>query len=92
MNAVHKGVICAPSPTVSTALSSAFHPRYLMSPRGGGASGVDLDHVRQAAELFLATRAALETDREIVLDSPSSRWAENRVHPCQNTPKLSWLA
>ena len=50
---------------------------YLMSTRGGGASGVDLDHVRQAAELFLATRAALETDREIVLDSPSSRWAEN---------------
>ena len=44
-----------------------------MSLRGGGASGVDLGYVRQTAELFLATRAALETDRELVLDSPSSR-------------------
>lgn len=45
---------------------------YRMSLRGGGASGVDLDYVRQTAEFFLATRAALETDREIVLDSPPS--------------------
>ena len=46
---------------------------YRMSLRGGGASGVDLGYVRQTAELFLATRTALETDRELVLDSPSSR-------------------
>ena len=41
---------------------------YRMSLRGGGASGVDLDYMRQTAELFLATRAALDADRELVLD------------------------
>lgn len=46
---------------------------YRMRLRGGGTSGVDLDYVRQTAELFLATRAALEIDREIVLDFLSSR-------------------
>ena len=42
---------------------------YRMSPRGGRAPGVDLDYMRQTAELFLATREALEEDREIVLRS-----------------------
>ena len=45
---------------------------YRMSRRGGGAPGADLDYVRQTAELFLATREALETNREIVLDSTAS--------------------
>lgn len=45
---------------------------YRMSPRGGGAPGADLGYVRQTAELFLATREALEADREIVLDRPAS--------------------
>lgn len=43
---------------------------YRMSARGGGEPGEDLDYVRQTAELFLATRAALEADREVVLESP----------------------
>ena len=38
-----------------------------MSGRGGGAPGAGLDYVRRTAELFLATRAALEADREILL-------------------------
>ena len=42
---------------------------YGMSERGGNAPGVEIEYVRQTAELFLATRAALEADREIVLDS-----------------------
>ena len=42
---------------------------YGMSERGGNAPGVDIEYIRQTAELFLATRAALEADREIVLDS-----------------------
>ena len=41
---------------------------YGMSKRGGNAQGVDIEYIRQTAELFLATRAALESDREIVLD------------------------
>ena len=41
---------------------------YGMSDRGGNAPGVDMEYIRQTAELFLATRAALEADREIVLD------------------------
>lgn len=45
---------------------------YRMSRRGGGGPGADLDYVRQTAELFLATREALETNREIVLDFPAS--------------------
>ena len=44
---------------------------YRMSPRGGGAPGNGLDYVRQTAELFLATRTALEADREILLDFPA---------------------
>ena len=54
---------------------------YRMSLRGGGASGVDLDYVRQTAEFFLATRAALETDRELVLDSLSSSSELNSPMP-----------
>ena len=45
---------------------------YGMSLRGGGAPGVDLDYVRQTAELFLSTREALEMDREIILGLPAS--------------------
>ena len=45
---------------------------YRMSRRGGGAPGTGLDYVRQTAELFLATREALETNREVVLDFPAS--------------------
>ena len=45
---------------------------YRMSARGGGAPGTDLDYVRQTAELFLATREALEADREIVLGFSAS--------------------
>ena len=45
---------------------------YRMSLRGGGASGVDLGYVHRPPN-FLATRRALETDGELVLDSPSSR-------------------
>ena len=41
---------------------------YGMSERGGNAQGVDIEYIRQTAQLFLATRAALESDREIVLD------------------------
>ena len=41
---------------------------YGMSKRGGNAQGVDIEYIRQTAEIFLATRAALESDREIVLD------------------------
>ena len=40
---------------------------YRMSGRGGGAPGAGLDYVRRTAELFLATREALEADREILL-------------------------
>lgn len=44
---------------------------YEMSDRGGGKPGVDLRYVRETAELFLATRAALENSREITLQSTS---------------------
>ena len=40
---------------------------YEMSERGGGKPGVDLRYVRETAELFLGTRTALETDREVTL-------------------------
>ena len=45
---------------------------YRMSECGGGAPGVDLDYVRQTAELFLATRTSLESNREVVLNAPAS--------------------
>lgn len=43
---------------------------YGMSARGGRTEGFDLHYVRQTAEIFLATRAALESDREILLHDP----------------------
>ena len=45
---------------------------YGMSARGGRTEGCDLNYVRQTAELFLATRAALESDREVLLHAPAS--------------------
>ena len=45
---------------------------YGMSARGGRTEGCDLNYVRQTAELFLATRTALESDREILLHDPAS--------------------
>ena len=45
---------------------------YRMSTPGAGAQGADPAYIRQTAELFLATRAALEADREILLDSSPS--------------------
>ena len=44
---------------------------YEMSERGGGKPGIDLQYVRQTAELFLATRAALENNREMILEATS---------------------
>ena len=45
---------------------------YGMSARGGGTEGCDLNYVRQTAELFLTTRAVLESNREILLHGPTS--------------------
>ena len=46
---------------------------YGMSARGGSTEGFDLHYVRQTAEFFLATRAALESNQEILLhDSPGA--------------------
>ena len=42
---------------------------YGMSERGGGELGIDLQYVRQTAELFLAMRAALEDNQEMILQS-----------------------
>ncbi len=45
---------------------------YGMSARGGRTEGCGLNYVRQTAELFLATRSALESDREVLLHDPAS--------------------
>ena len=50
---------------------------YGMSERGGNTPGVDMEYIRQTAELFLATRAALEADQEIVLDVCGSSLPKN---------------
>lgn len=44
---------------------------YRMSERGGGKAGIGLRHVRETAELFLATRSALENNSEMTLQSTS---------------------
>ena len=45
---------------------------YTMSTRGGNADGMDINYVRQTAELFLATRVALEDNQEVVLEAHSA--------------------
>lgn len=48
---------------------AAIMQSYLMSSAGGGAAGMDFDYLRQTAQLFLATRTALESNQEVVLGS-----------------------
>ena len=62
---------------------------YGMSERGGNAPGVDMEYIRQTAELFLATRAALESDREIALDSRGSQSLKIPLPNETNSPVLS---
>ena len=62
---------------------------YGMSERGGNAPGVDIEYIRQTAELFLATRAALESDREIALDSRGSQSLKIPLPNETNSPVLS---
>ncbi len=46
---------------------AAIMASYAMSQRGGGKPGLDVRYLRQSAELFLATREALESNQEQVL-------------------------
>jgi predicted dehydrogenase len=48
---------------------TAIMQSYLMSSAGGGAAGMDFGYIRQTAQLFIATRTALESNEEVVLGS-----------------------